>query len=148
MWWFFRAIRNSTNDQKTHSNSETRHREKHSSDEVITYEDVLLNGLRYVSNDVEKIERLTLNELRLSIKASQLRKLDELSNYTDILFTNRAVNSTKTVGKKIEYVIKNKDEILDVKAKEKEILNNGEIKNKRLKKKKKRVKRLNKQKGG
>lgn len=101
-----------------------------------------------MSNDVEKIERLTLNELRLSIKASQLRKLDELSNYTDILFTNRAVNSTKIVGKKVEYVIKNKDEILDVKAKEKEILNNGEIKNKRLLEVAKRVKRLNKQKGG
>lgn len=105
-------------------------------------------GLRYVSNDIEKIERLTLNELKLSIKANKLRELDQLSNYTDILFINRAVNSTKTVGKKMEYAIKNKDKILDFKAKEKEILNGGEIKNKRLLEVAKRVKILNEQKGG
>ena len=73
-------------------------------------------------NDLREINRMTLAEYNLRIKAYRLRKLDRDREIAFSAWLNREINATKKRGKKIEYIYRDFDKFFDYEKREKEIL--------------------------
>ena len=76
-------------------------------------------------NDLREINRMTLAEYNMRIKAYRLRKLDRDREIAFSAWLNREINATKKRGKKIEYIYRDFNKFFDYEKREREIL--GEL---------------------
>lgn len=79
--------------------------------------------MRYLGmNDLREINRMTLAEYNLRIKAYRLRKLDRDREIAFSAWLNREINATRKRGKKIEYIYRDFNKFFDYEKREREIL--------------------------
>lgn len=96
------------------------------------YEEIILNSLRYLNmHDFTDIDRMTLAEYRLRIKASALRDLDEDERLAKQAWMNREIGAKKKTGKNsYDVIYKRFDKFFDAKGRERAILGLEEYKKK------------------
>lgn len=76
--------------------------EGNSQDEIITYEDVVTNILRYTNIiDFTQIDRMTICQYSLLMEATRLKQLDEVERLHLLAFKIQVAKNTKKVGGKI-----------------------------------------------
>lgn len=69
----------------------------------ITYDNLILNGLRYITTNIKELECMTLREYYLQIKANRLRKIDRMSEYSHKLLIKRRAEETEKRRDKLYY---------------------------------------------
>lgn len=76
--------------------------EGNAQDDVVTYEDVVTNILRYTNiTDFKQIDRMTIYQYSLLMEATRLKQLDEVERLHLLAFKIQVAKNTKKVGDKI-----------------------------------------------
>lgn len=133
MWWFFRAIENSISDQEEslasmgeHEESGKRRERKRESEkeqiEPLLYKDLIINGLRYFSDSIKELERMTLVAFYMMFTAFRLKEIDKKRDFIENELLKRKLKETETKGKKTYYVINDIKDIFDYEKAEKKVL--------------------------
>lgn len=83
----------------------------------------MIEGLRYLTDDLLALRRMTPKEYNMRMKAAMLRKVDAYQLATFMAFYNRQATNVDKSGKK--YIVKSPKELYDADEIEKRILGNS-----------------------
>jgi|LSQX01.1.fsa_nt_gb hypothetical protein len=76
------------------------------------YDRIILDGLRYLTDDIVQIKRMTADEYELRINAKMLRRADRLAEHAQAALFNRVAQSVDKSGKR--YVAKTVKDIYNI----------------------------------
>ncbi len=90
--------------------------------EPIFYKDLIINGLRYFSNDIKDLEKMTLVNFNFMFIAFRLKEIDKKRDFIENELLKRKLEETETKGKKAYYVVKDIKDVFDYEKAEKKVL--------------------------
>lgn len=90
--------------------------------EPLLYKDLIINGLRYFSDSIKELERMTLVAFYMMFTAFRLREIDKKRDFIENELLKRKLEETETKGKKTYYVVKDIKDIFDYEKAEKKVL--------------------------
>ena len=90
--------------------------------EPLLYKDLIINGLRYFSDSIKELERMTLVAFYMMFTAFRLREIDKKRDFIENELLKRKLEETETKGKKTYYVVKGIKDIFDYEKAEKKVL--------------------------
>jgi hypothetical protein len=90
--------------------------------EPIFYKDLIINGLRYFSNDIKDLEKMTLINFNFMFTAFRLREIDKKRDFIENELLKRRLEETETKGKKTYYVVKDIKDVFNYEKEEKKVL--------------------------
>lgn len=90
--------------------------------EPIFYKDLIINGLRYFSNDIKDLEKMTLVNFNFMFIAFRLKEIDKKRDFIENELLKRKLEETETKGKKTYYVVKDIKDVFDYEKAEKKVL--------------------------
>lgn len=90
--------------------------------EPLLYKDLIINGLRYFSDSIKELERMTLVAFYMMFTAFRLKEIDKKRDFIENELLKRKLEETETKGKKTYYVINDIKDIFDYEKAEKKVL--------------------------
>ncbi|WP_156329033.1 hypothetical protein [Anaerococcus vaginalis] len=90
--------------------------------EPLLYKDLIINGLRYFSDSIKELERMTLVAFYMMFTAFRLREIDKKRDFIENELLKRKLEETETKGKKTYYIVKDIKDIFDYEKAEKKVL--------------------------
>ncbi|MFR7765498.1 MAG: hypothetical protein ACLU05_08830 [Anaerococcus obesiensis] len=90
--------------------------------EPLLYKDLIINGLRYFSDSIKELERMTLVAFYMMFTAFWLREIDKKRDFIENELLKRKLEETETKGKKTYYVVKDIKDIFDYERAERKVL--------------------------
>ncbi|MBS4889439.1 MAG: hypothetical protein KHZ80_05350 [Anaerococcus vaginalis] len=90
--------------------------------ESLLYKDLIINGLRYFSDSIKELERMTLVAFYMMFTAFRLKEIDKKRDFIENELLKRKLEETETKGKKTYYVVKDIKDIFDYEKAEKKVL--------------------------
>lgn len=90
--------------------------------EPLLYKDLIIEGLRYFSESIKELERMTLVDFYTMFTAFRLREIDKKRDFIENELLKRKLEETETKGKKTYYVVKDIKDIFDYEKAEKKVL--------------------------
>ncbi|MDU5252703.1 hypothetical protein [Anaerococcus vaginalis] len=90
--------------------------------EPLLYKDLIINGLRYFSDSIKELERMTLVAFYMMFTAFRLKEIDKKRDFIENELLKRKLKETETKGKKTYYVINDIKDIFDYEKAEKKVL--------------------------
>lgn len=90
--------------------------------EPIFYKDLIINGLRYFSNDIKDLEKMTLVNFNFMFIAFRLKEIDKKRDFIENELLKRKLEETETKGKKTYYVINDIKDVFDYEKAERKVL--------------------------
>lgn len=90
--------------------------------EPLLYKDLIINGLRYFSDSIKELERMTLVAFYMMFTAFRLKEIDKKRDFIENELLKRKLEETETKGKKTYYVVKDIKDIFDYEKAEKKVL--------------------------
>lgn len=97
-------------------------RKKEKQIEPIFYKDLIIEGLRYFSDSIKELEKMTLVTFSIMFTAFRLREIDKKRDFIENELLKRKLEETETKGKKTYYVVKDIKDIFDYEKAEKKVL--------------------------
>lgn len=85
---------------------------------------MLINGLRYITNDLKTIKEMTLSDYRLYMAAARLKRQDQIELEAIASFNNRRISQFDKDGKSVVNKI---EDIIDISKAEREIFEEKKI---------------------
>ena len=90
--------------------------------EPLLYKDLIINGLRYFSDSIKELERMTLVAFYMMFTAFRLKEIDKKRDLIENELLKRKLKETETKGKKTYYVINDIKDVFDYEKAEKKVL--------------------------
>lgn len=90
--------------------------------EPLLYKDLIINGLRYFSDSIKELERMTLVAFYMMFTAFRLKEIDKKRDFIENELLKRKLKETETKGKKTYYVINDIKDVFDYEKAEKKVL--------------------------
>ena len=92
----------------------------------------MMDGLRYLSNDWDQIEKMTLKEYFMRMRVYYLKELDQRKRALQEAFDARYTKATVGSGKNMKYRFKTPQEVIDFDTAEKRLTDTGDGKRRTL----------------
>lgn len=90
--------------------------------EPLLYKDLIIEGLRYFSESIKELERMTLVDFYTMFTAFRLREIDKKRDFIENELLKRKLKETETKGKKTYYVVKDIKDVFDYEKAERKVL--------------------------
>lgn len=90
--------------------------------EPLLYKDLIIEGLRYFSDSIKKLEKMSLVDFYTMFTAFRLREIDKKRDFIENELLKRKLEEMETKGKKTYYVINDIKDIFDYEKAEKKVL--------------------------
>ncbi len=90
--------------------------------EPLLYKDLIIEGLRYFSESIKELERMTLVDFYTMFTAFRLREIDKKRDFIENELLKRKLEETETKGKKTYYVVKDIKDVFDYEKAERKVL--------------------------